>query len=369
MMKKIFQFKRMYILCLIPLSIILVALARLDNSWIEAFFVPFIYKPLSFTVGGFVSLFPFSVTEFAVIILVFLSIWYIARVIIRIVKQKSAWKHHLYKMFINILCVGAVALFGFEICMGLNYYRAEAKDYLDLEIKKSTTQELYDLCVMLVYDLNETRAECNVDDSGIVKLSDKNRYQTSDSAREAYKKMTMDFPMLKGCDIKNKPLVSSKFFSMCLTTGIYIPYTFESNINVDVPEYTIPATMCHELTHSRGFMREDEANFFGYLACTYSDRADFKYSGAYLAFDYVFSELYDDDKTLAKKIAKMLDDGVIDDITNESEYWDKYFGTAVAETTDKVYNSYLEANGEESGTKSYGEMVDLLLAYYRKTAK
>ncbi len=369
MMKKIFQFKRMYMLCLIPLTIILVIFARLDNRWLEAFFVPFIYKPLSFVIGGFVSLFPFSVTEIAVVLLGILSVWYIIKVIIQIVKQKSAWKHHLYKMFINILCVASVAFFGFELCMGLNYYRYEAKDYLDLEIKKSTTEELYELCVMLVDTMNDNRSMCEVDENGIVKLSDKNRFETCDSARKAYRKMTDDFSFLKGTDIKNKPLISSKLFSMFLTTGIYIPYTFESNINIDAPEHTIPATMCHELTHSRGFMREDEANFFGYLACTYSDRADFRYSGAYLAFDYAFAKLYDDDINLAKKIAKRLDRGVIDDINYESEYWDKYFGTVVAKTSDKVYNTYLEANGEESGTKSYGEMVDLLLAYYRKTEK
>ncbi len=153
----------MYILILIPITVILVALARFNNAWIEAFFVPFIYKPLSFVIGGFVSLFPFSVTEFAVIILGILSVWYIAKVIIQIVKQKRAWKHHLYKTGINVLCVGAIALFGFELCMGLNYYRAEAKDYLDLEIKKSTTQELYDLCQMLVRDMNENRAKCETD--------------------------------------------------------------------------------------------------------------------------------------------------------------------------------------------------------------
>lgn len=369
MMKKILQFKRIYLVLLYPISIILIALARLDNRWIERFFVPFIYKPLVFIIGGFVSVFPFSVTEIAVVVLAILSVWYIIGVIIRIVKQKSAWKHHLYKAFVNVLCVGAVALFGFELCMGLNYYRAEAKDYLDLEIRESTAEELYDLCVMLAQDLNESRAKCELDQNGHVALSDKNMFKTSDAARDAYRAMTRDFPMLAGTDIKNKPLISSELFSMCLTTGIYIPYTFESNINVAVPEYTIPATMCHELTHSRGFMREDEANFFGYLACTYSDRADFNYSGAYLAFNYVFSKLYNEDKELSRNIAKMLDKGVIEDINFESDYWDKYEDTKIAQTTDKVYNSYLESNGEESGTKSYGEMVDLLLAYYRKNAK
>ena len=74
-----------------------------------------------------------------------------------------------------------------------------------------------------------------------------------------------------------------------MTTGIYIPYTFESNINVDVPAFSIPAIMCHELTHFRGFMRENEANFLGYLACMESPRDDFRYSGAMMAFFLLLS--------------------------------------------------------------------------------
>ena len=60
---RIFRFKRMYILLLFPLSFLLVALARLDNRWVEHFFVRFIYKPLSAAIGTLTSLFPFSVTE------------------------------------------------------------------------------------------------------------------------------------------------------------------------------------------------------------------------------------------------------------------------------------------------------------------
>ena len=56
---RIFQFKRMYILALLPLSFVLVALARLDNRWVEHFFVRFIYKPLSAAVGTLTSLLPF----------------------------------------------------------------------------------------------------------------------------------------------------------------------------------------------------------------------------------------------------------------------------------------------------------------------
>ena len=50
-------------------------------------------------------------------------------------------------------------------------------------------------------------------------------------------------------------------------TGIFIPFTMEANVNVDIPDYSLGSTMCHELAHLHGFIREDEANYISYLAC------------------------------------------------------------------------------------------------------
>lgn len=36
----------------------------------------------------------------------------------------------------------------------------------------------------------------------------------------------------------------------------------------------------------------------------------------------------------------------------------------VSQVTDKIYNSYLQTVGVESGRQSYGEVVDLLTAWY-----
>ena len=83
--------------------------------------------------------------------------------------------------------------------------------------------------------------------------------------------------------------------SWCNITGIFVPFTFEANVNVDVPDYSQPATMCHELSHLRGYMREDEANFIAYLACRNSENVEFQYSGAMLAFVYANNALYSAD--------------------------------------------------------------------------
>ena len=48
-------------------------------------------------------------------------------------------------------------------------------------------------------------------------------------------------------------------------SGIFIPFTCEANVNATLPDWEIPFTACHELAHQRGFAREDEANYVGYL--------------------------------------------------------------------------------------------------------
>lgn len=47
------------------------------------------------------------------------------------------------------------------------------------------------------------------------------------------------------------------------------------------------------------------------------------------------------------------------------EYWAQYEGP-VSELSDKVNDTYLRANAQQEGSKSYGRMVDLLLGEHRQ---
>ena len=147
-------------------------------------------------------------------------------------------------------------------------------------------------------------------------------------------------------------------------TGEFTLFTFEANINNDAPDYSIPATMCHELAHTRGFMREDEANFIGYLACINSDSIEFQYSGVMLALIHASNRLYETDQALYRDVASTFSDGVRRDFADNNAYWAQFEGP-VAEVSDAVNNAYLVMNHQSDGVKSYGRMVDLLLADYR----
>ena len=115
-------------------------------------------------------------------------------------------------------------------------------------------------------------------------------------------------------------------------------------------------------------MREDEANFIGYLAC--KDAADplTRYSGYSLAYDYSIGALSRVDRERAAGIADTLSETVKADRRARSEYLKRFEGP-VAEASNAANNAYLKANQQQDGTRSYGRMVDLLLAEARQEAE
>ena len=47
-----------------------------------------------------------------------------------------------------------------------------------------------------------------------------------------------------------------------------------------------------------------------------------------------------------------------------SEFFDKYRDAKAGEVSSAINNAYLVANGNPAGTKSYGLVVDLAVAYF-----
>ena len=62
----------------------------------------------------------------------------------------------------------------------------------------------------------------------------------------------------------------------------------------------------------------------------------------------------------------LLSDAVRRDRAADRAYWAQFEDTKTNEFGEKMNDTYLKANDQKEGTKSYGAMVDLLLAEYRK---
>ncbi|MPN48555.1 hypothetical protein SDC9_196165 [bioreactor metagenome] len=145
--------------------------------------------------------------------------------------------------------------------------------------------------------------------------------------------------------------------------GIFIPFTGEANVNIDAPDFLLVSSAAHESAHLMGVAREDEANFVSYLACASSGDAEMQYSGVMLALIYCGNALASADNALYSKLWQTYTAGMVRDLSNNSAYWDSFEGP-VEEAVNNINDSYLKANAQPEGVKSYGRMVDLMLAYY-----
>jgi hypothetical protein len=224
--------------------------------------------------------------------------------------------------------------------------------------------ELSALCEELVDRVNESSAKVNRDDEGRMVLS-VSYYALARDARQAYRTAALEYPVFGGFTPLPKPVLSSRLMSYADIVGIYMPFTMEANVNVDINDYLIPAAMTHELAHFKGFMKEDEANFIAYLVCMASGDPDFIYSGEMLALVHATNQLRRTDFDEYRRIMGGLADAVWTDFEANRAYW-KQFEGPVAELSTSVNDSYLKSNRQYDGIQSYGRMVDLLLADFRK---
>ena len=357
--------KRQWLILLTPLAIVLSFFARSHPQWVETVYSTKIYPVLSQSIGSVSALVPFSLAECIIVGLVILGFYLVISLIYRLTRQDAehtkAW--FVARFLSTVLSIGSVIYFLFVLDCGLNYSRYPFTYYSGLNIRDSSAQELSSLCAELIEEANNLSGQVERDENGITRLSG-GMYQTAADAKAAFDTLSQGYPVLAGQYAQPKPVFFSRMMSRAQITGVFFPLTFEANVNREAPEYTIPATMCHELSHLRGFMREDEANFIGYLACRQSESAEFQYSGVMLALVHSMNSLYSVDQDAFFALAQQYSPGVAMDFQYNNLYWQQFEG-AVAEVSSKVNDSYLKANFQSDGVQSYGRMVDLLLADYR----
>ena len=364
-MRNLLKLKRNYLLLLFPLSILLIVIARKNIFFAEQVYALHIYKWLSQFVSLITGLIPISLAELLILLSPLILVTLIIKFIIRLRKDKQNRKVNAAKGVINVLCSLSVALFSFTLLGGLNYYRYSFGYYSNLEIEKYSVEELYGLTKQLAEQANELRSLVpKVDDNDVFDLSMSN-YKLAKEANKAMKNLSKEFPVFGGFYAKPKPVILSRLMSHAEITGIFIPFTMEANINVDITDYAIPYTMFHEMAHQRGFMREDEANYIAYITGMHSDNIELMYSSTLLALVSSGNALYGQDTDLYFEIREMYSDGLVNDIRANTDYWAKYEDTVIATVSNRINDTYLKANAQEDGVKSYGRMVDLLLAEYR----
>lgn len=349
------------VILLCPISLLVAYFMSLNPSWAEWYAVN-IYPLLAKSINSITSKVDFSIAEAVVICFAAIILIYTLYTLIKLIFGEKRL-HRLIDYILNLAATASIICFIFVFFCGINYHRLTFTEVSGLEVKDSTTQELYNLCYDLTYKVNSIRETLSEDERGVV-TTNLPVDSLAQKCKDSYDTLESEYPTLVAGYSASKKVYFSEAMSYTGITGIFFPFTYEANVNVDIPVFSIPSTMCHELTHLRGYMREDEANFISYLACKASNEPFIQYSGYILALTHSINRLYGDDSEMYYKIYDELSDKVKTDLRFSNSYWAAHEGV-VEEISDKVNDVYLKVNQQDDGVKSYGRMVDLLLAEFR----
>lgn len=342
------------------LSLILTLLAKNVTGFAE-WYSTSVYPLFVGTVGRISSVLPFSLCEILLYIVIILAAVGIVFTVIHFIKGKGRRKSLMMRVLAVVVCFAVSVFMVFTLFCGINYSRTPFSAVSGFTVETYTAQELADLCVYILKNANYAAQKIETDEALTVQLDGK--INLDEECKKAMNLLGEKYNSLSGFYPNAKAVIASEGMSYMKILGMYTPFTIEANYNANAPDFAKPFTVCHELSHLKGFMREDEANFIAYLACTGSDNVYLQYAGWVYALIYAANALYSAaGADIYNELMSYADEKIIAEFSANSAYWKKY-ETPVATVATSVNDTYLKSQGQSDGKKSYGRFVDLMISY------
>lgn len=325
-------------------------------EWIEKWYSQGFYTWFSKVFRWIFGWIPFSVGDIFYTILGIL--------IIRFFILKGPLFFKSTREFFRQLFMGVSMLyFVFHIFWGLNYHRLPLHEKLELS-DEYTTEELLEFTQRLIAKSNKAHALLADHDTTMIRIpySHSKIYQMSSAG---YQNLGKEIPSLS----YSPPSIKTSIYSIPLTymgySGYLNPFTHEAQVNGMQIDFKYPVVVCHEAAHQLGYSAENEANFIGYMAAIHNKDPYFQYSGYIYVLRYCLGEVKRRDPEAFEAFNKTIHKGILKNFLEVSLFWQKYKNPAEP-VFKSTFNSYLKANNQKGGIRSYSYVVALLVNYYKK---
>ena len=344
MVKKFFPLirKSIYIVVLFVILIVLIALKN-NPDVCEAMSrgLARVYGRVMTFLSGLI---PFlSLTEVFFVSLILLIIFLLVISIIAFVKRKLfRGLSHLMTIPCVILLTVTVYTFSCELA----YNRKEMPlPYYETEVAREDFVPIYNY---FADDLNNCIAQLSFKENG--DLENRSLNEITKEVKKAYQIVNDNYfnPYFGSV----KPMLSSFIYREFQITGVTFSPFGEANINTMNTNAGIPLTVAHELAHTRGVMREDDANKLAFYVCLNSEDPYLRYS-AYVSYFYQLRNIASSSYLTAEELALCHQ---IDSAYNKTnsyiyKYWQEH--DLLEKFADFVNNLYIKSSGVQEGTDSY----------------
>lgn len=348
-----YSIKNIVALLLIP-QIIVVKWLGSYPELIERYYSTGIYPIISGFWRILLGWIPFSIGDILYVLLTLMAIGYI-------IMNRVAIKDRPLLFLRDIAMVGSIAYLSFHLLWGFNYYREPLSKTLGLP-EKHSQQDLVDFVDRLITRTNEIHFQISGNIDSMVRIP-YTKKEIFDLTLEGYRSMEKQFPIFT----YRHPSIKKSLLSTPLTYmgygGYLNPFTNEAQTNARLPNFRFPVISGHEIGHQLGYSAENETNFIGYLVTVGNSDPYFQYSGYAYALSYCLSELARRDKALFDRKYDQLNPGVRKSYKEVADFWEAH-KNPLEPVFKSIFNSFLKANNQAQGIKSYHGVVSLLVTYY-----
>ncbi len=335
-----------------------------SSTFFADFFNYYLTMPYRAILSTFTSILPFSIAE---ILIITMPVW-IGLLIYVSVKQIKKSTQNGVRFLCNIFCILCFIFITFVWTYSSGYNTSTIDKKLDIDREKVSATELRETALWLTENINRLSADIIYDDTGASVMT-YSYLELSDKLCDAYDVFVSKYGILHNFRSNVKPIILSEPFTYTHISGVYSFMTGESNVNTNYPDFIVASSSAHELAHQRGIAREDEANFVAFLVGINSDDTFLQYSAYLDVYQEVMNALYSADKKLYVEVSSKLCNEAKLDRISYSKFFEKYADSKTSQISNSINDSFLQANGQEAGTKSYGMVTDLTVAYYKSIRK
>ncbi len=339
------------------LSVMLLLLAAEASASVADFINGSISQEFRSIMASFGDLFPFSLFELLVFSLPIILFF----VIYAGIKRFACGKGRL-RFLINLIAVILLIYSGHTLALGIGYKTTPLSEKMELPDTEVTVEKLSLAMTALRDEVNSLADTLPRNEDGVFEPN-YTYPELSEKIYSAYSALAEEYGLPENFKSNAKGVRAGNLMSYLGITGIYTYITGEANVNTAYPAYDTLFTAAHEMSHQRGILRENEANFMAYLLTSTSSDPSMRYSGALSMYGYISSALYKTDRDAYYEIAEGLSESALTDIRASNAVTRKYGDTVIADISEWVNDLYLESNGTD-GVVSYSQVVELTLAYF-----
>ena len=324
---------------------LIAAFAPIPAPWIDAVYSDHLYRWVQPPVTSFSNLVPFA--WFDALLLLVVAGWLAA--LVRDARRSSA-RRAAGAALLRLVTWTSAAYLAFLLLWGLNYRRVPLQRTLAFDRGAITHDEALRVARLTVERLNALADTAH-------RIGWKDARTIEPALRDGLARAAHDLGLAAPVVARPKRTLLDLYFRRAGVQGMTDPYLLETLVVGDLLPFERPLVVAHEWSHLAGLGDEAAANFAGWLACVHGSLPD-QYSGWLFLYEELAAALTRADR---EAVGEALAETPRRDLAAARARVIRNIQPTVSAAAWRAYDSYLKSNRVEAGTRSYGEVVELVL--------